>query len=97
MVKWQDSTVSTADITKRLKQKPGLFAFEEQFVQITVFAANQGRFKVKDGAAAPKPPTQTCDEKSKPIELGVPFVINLSVRCLSFAPVFSLCVLACDA
>jgi hypothetical protein len=28
----------------------------------------------------PKPPTQTCDERSKPIVLGAPFLLNLSVR-----------------
>ena len=83
LVEWRDFTASTADITKKLKQKPGAFAFEEKFVQITVFAANRRRM----------PPTQACDETSRPIVLGVPFVINLSVRRLNFAPVFSLCVL----
>jgi hypothetical protein len=79
-VQWLEDTASAAEITKKLKQKPGGKALEEQFIQITVFAANQGLFKAKDGcAAAPRPPTQTCDDKSKPIVLGAPFLLNLSV------------------
>jgi hypothetical protein len=68
-------------VTKKLKQKPGGNALEDQIIQISLFAANQDFYKPKDGcAAAPKPPTQTCDERSKPIVLGAPFLLNLSVR-----------------
>jgi hypothetical protein len=81
-VEWREDTSSTVEITKKLKLKPGGKALEGQFIQITVFAANQDFTKAKDGcAAAPKPPTQTCDDKSKPIVLGAPFLLDLSVRC----------------
>jgi hypothetical protein len=71
-VQWREgtSTASSATITKKLKHKSGGPAFEEQFIQITVFAAaSQG--KAKDGSA--KPPTSSC------IELGTPFLVDLSV------------------
>lgn len=67
-VEWCDNTASAVGINKELKWKPGCAAFEELFIQITVFAANQGRR-----------PTQTTDEFSKPIVLGAPFLVNLSV------------------
>jgi hypothetical protein len=80
-VKWCDAAASAAEIKKKLKQKPGGNALEDQIIQISLFAANQDFYKPKDGcAAAPKPPTQTCDERSKPIVLGAPFLLNLSVR-----------------
>ena len=83
-VEWLEGCACAAEITKKLKLKPGGKAVEEQFIQITVFAANQGFFKAKDGCpAAPRPPTQTCDDKSKPIVLGAPFLLDLSVRCPS--------------
>ena len=80
-VKWCDAAASAAEIKKKLKQKLGGYALEDQIIQISLFAANQDFYKPKDGcAAAPKPPTQTCDERSKPIVLGAPFLLNLSVR-----------------
>jgi hypothetical protein len=58
-VKWCDAAASAAEIKKKLKQKPGGNAFEDQIIQISLFAANQDFYKPKDGcAAAPKPPTQ---------------------------------------
>jgi hypothetical protein len=87
-VKWCDGTASAAEIKKKLKLKPGGNAPEDQIIQITLFAANQDVYKA---TAAPKPPTETCDERSKPIVLGAPFLLNLSVRRL-LARVLPACV-----
>jgi hypothetical protein len=38
---WSDSTESTAQITKKLKQKADVSGFEDQFIQITLYAAKQ--------------------------------------------------------
>ena len=98
-VKWCDGAACAAEIKKKLKLKPGGHALEHQIIQITLFAANQDFYKAKDGcAAAPKPPTQTCDERSKPIVLGAPFLLNLSVRRLLARPLPAcVCVTACAA
>jgi hypothetical protein len=78
---WRDGTASAAEITKKLKLQPGGSAFDDHFIQITVFSAKQEYLKPKDGSApSPKPPTQTCDIKSKPIALGASLLLNLSVR-----------------
>ena len=98
-VKWCDGAACAAEIKKKLKLKPGGHALEDQIIQITLFAANQDFYKAKDGcAAAPKPPTQTCDERSKLIVLGAPFLLNLSVRRLLARPLPAcVCVTACAA
>jgi hypothetical protein len=91
---WRDGTASAAEITKKLKLQPGGSAFDDHFIQITVFSAKQEYLKPKDGSApTPKPPTQTCDAKSKPIVLGSPLLHNLSVRC----PPPAIRAIACDS
>ncbi len=98
-MKWCDGTACAAEIKKKLKLKPGGNALEDQIIQLTLFAANQDFYKAKDGcAAAPKPPTQTCDERSKPIVLDAPFLLNLSVHRLLARPLSAcVCVTACAA
>jgi hypothetical protein len=80
-VQWREATVSTAEITKNLKmkQKPVGKVFDDQFIQITLFAANQKYHKAKDGQAPqPQKPYQVLGTNSKPIILDA-FLVNLSV------------------
>ena len=83
-VQWREgtSTASSATIKKKLKQKHGGPSFEEQCIQITVFAAASQGFKTKDGTV--KPPTSSC------IVLGAPFLVDLSV-CWLHKIIFALC------
>lgn len=78
-----EGTSATAEIKKELRHKAGDECFEDQFIQITLFAAYQ-KYR-KDGS--PQMPSQACDG-TKPIKLAQPFLINLSVS--SFDAAFRL-------
>ena len=84
---WSDSTESTAQITKKLKHKADVSGFEDQFIQITLYAAKHGNCKPKDSATFKPGPKPVCDMKSKNIVLGAPFLLNLTVRLLQIRAV----------
>ncbi len=69
---WSEGSSAAANFTKKLKQKAdtGSGEYEDQFIKINFFAAKHHKLKS----------TLCFDEHSKPITLGGPFLINLSVR-----------------
>lgn len=89
---WGGATAAVAEINRKVTQKAGGEGFEDMFIQITLFAANQKYHPSADGEApAPRTPTHAIDEKSRPIVLGTPFLVNLSVCWLSVYNFLILC------
>ena len=77
--------------TKKLQQKAGGSAFEDRFVQITLYAANQkykNNKENKEDPPVPLKPSQAMFKEATlsgkastaPIVLGSPLLLNLSVR-----------------
>ena len=74
--------------TKKLQQKAGGSEFEDRFVQITLYAANQKYKNNKEDPPVPLKPSQAMFKEATlsgkastaPIVLGSPLLLNLSVR-----------------